>query len=96
MFNSIYGQYFLNLYSGQHKWTGYTNLLPMPDYATRQSDIERIITEIIDIKRWWFSLDETNLEYHGLIAQVMHGHHWQKVWINCKKSLLPITAATKN
>ena len=75
MFNSIYGQYFLNLYSGQHKWTGYTNLLPMPDYATRQSDIERIITEIIDIKRWWFSLDETNLEYHGLIAQVMHGHH---------------------
>lgn len=75
MFNSIYGQYFLNLYSGQHKWTGYTNLLPMPDYANRQSDIERIITEIIDIKRWWFSLDETNLEYHGLIAQVMHGHH---------------------
>ena len=55
MFNSIYGQYFLNLYSGQHKWTGYTNLLPMPDYANRQSDIERIITEIIDIKRWWFS-----------------------------------------
>lgn len=47
----------------------------MPDYANRQSDIERIITEIIDIKRWWFSLDETNLEYHGLIAQVMHGHH---------------------
>lgn len=50
----------------------------MPDYATRQSDIERIITEIIDIKRWWFSLDETNLEYHGLIAQVMHGHHLEE------------------
>lgn len=70
MFNSIYGQYFLNLYSGQHKWTGYTNLLPMPDYATRQSDIERIVNAIIDIKRKWFSLDETNLEYHGLIAQM--------------------------
>lgn len=70
MFNSIYGQYVLNLYSGQHKWTGYTNLLPMPDYATRQSDIERIVNAIIDIKRKWFSLDETNLEYHGLIAQM--------------------------
>lgn len=70
MFNSIYGQYFLNLYSGQHKWTGYTNLLPMPDYATRQSDIERIVNAIIAIKRKWFSLDETNLEYHGLVAQM--------------------------
>ena len=46
------------------------NLLPMPDYATRQSDIERIVNAIIDIKRKWFSLDETNLEYHGLIAQM--------------------------
>lgn len=46
------------------------NLLPMPDYATRQSDIECIVNAIIDIKRKWFSLDETNLEYHGLIAQM--------------------------
>lgn len=42
----------------------------MPDYAARQSDIERIVNAIIDIKRKWFSLDETNLEYHGLIAQM--------------------------
>lgn len=42
----------------------------MPDYAHRQSDIERIVNAIIDIKRKWFSLDETNLEYHGLIAQM--------------------------
>ena len=46
------------------------NLIPMPDYASRQSDIEKVINEIIDIKREWFSLDETNLEYHGLIAQL--------------------------
>lgn len=72
--NSIYSQFTINLYCGDHKQVGYVNLLPMPDYATRQSDIERIITEIIDIKRWWFSLDETNLEYHGLIAQVMDSH----------------------
>lgn len=75
LINSIIGQYSVNLYTAQHKHAGYMNLLPMPDYATRQSDIERIITEIIDIKRWWFSLDETNLEYHGLIAQVISSHH---------------------
>lgn len=58
--NSIISQYAINQYCGQHKGNGYVNLLPMPDYATRQSDIERK----------WFSLDETNLEYHGLIAQM--------------------------
>lgn len=73
--NSINSQYLINLYCGQHKRPGYVNLLPMPDYYTRQSDIERIITEIIDIKRWWFSLDETNLEYHGLVGQIMNSHH---------------------
>lgn len=46
------------------------NLLPMPDYNKRQSGIEKIVNEIIDIKRHWFSLDETNLEYHGLIEQL--------------------------
>lgn len=68
--NSITAQYTINLYTGQHKPSGYMQLLPMPDYATRQSDIERIVNAIIDIKRKWFSLDETNLEYHGLIAQI--------------------------
>ena len=68
--NSILSQYAINLYTGQHKINGNLNLLPMPDYATRQSDIERIVNAIIDIKRKWFSLDETNLEYHGLIAQI--------------------------
>ena len=68
--NSILSQYSINLYTGQHKISGNVNLLPMPDYAIRQSDIERIVNAIIDIKRKWFSLDETNLEYHGLIAQM--------------------------
>lgn len=68
--NSILSQYVINLYCGNHKQAGYVSLLPMPDYATRQSDIERIIKAIIDIKRKWFSLDETNLEYHGLLAQM--------------------------
>lgn len=69
LINSILGQYSINQYTGQHKHAGYMNLLPMPDYASRQSDIEEIVDTIIEIKRWAFSLDETNLEYHGLLAQ---------------------------
>lgn len=68
--NSIMAQYTINQYCAQHKVNGYVSLLPMPDYAIRQSDIEGIVNAIIDIKRKWFSLDETNLEYHGLIAQM--------------------------
>ena len=68
--NSILSQYTINLFTGQHKRPGYVNQLPMPDYASRQSDIEHIINAIIAIKRQWFSLDETNLEYHGLLAQI--------------------------
>lgn len=68
--NSIVSQYTINLYCAQHKGNGYVNLLPMPDYESRQEEIERIINEIIEIKRKLFSLDETNLEYHGLIGQL--------------------------
>lgn len=68
--NSNLSQYLINLYCAQHKGNGYVNLLPMPDYSSRQSDIERVVNNIIDIKRKWFSLDETNLEYHGLLAQI--------------------------
>ena len=42
----------------------------MPDYTSRQSAIEQIVNEIIVLKRKWFSFDEINLEYHGLIAQM--------------------------
>jgi len=68
--NSILSQYTINLYTGQHKINGNLNLLPMPDFPSRQSDIEIIVNSIIEIKRHFFSLDETNLEYHGLIAQL--------------------------
>lgn len=68
--NSIVAQYTINLYTAQHKISGNVNLLPIPDYESRQEEIERIVNEIIEIKRQWFSLDETNLEYHGLIGQL--------------------------
>lgn len=68
--NSIFAQYLLNLYSGGHKMTTYVNLLPMPYFEKASSTIESIINNSINIKRHFFSLDETNLEYHGLISQL--------------------------
>lgn len=68
--NSIYSQYIINQYCEQHKSNGYVNLLPMPDYSTRISNLENIVNNIIQLKRYLFSLDETNLEYRGLIAQL--------------------------
>lgn len=68
--NSSLTQYNISLYTTTHKPSGYLNLLPMPDYEQRQEEIERCVNEIIGLKRKWFSLDETNLEYHGLIGQL--------------------------
>lgn len=67
--NSIVGQYSINQYTAQHKHAGYMNLLPMPDFETSQDSIEEIVNAIIKIKRYWFSLDETNLEFRGLVSQ---------------------------
>lgn len=68
--NSILSQYFLNLYSGGHKMTTYVNQIPMPQYNSKTEQIFQTVADAIIIKRQWFSLDETNLEYHGLIAQI--------------------------
>ena len=70
LINSILSQYNINLYTAQHKQAGNMNLLPMPEYAKKQTEIENICDSVIAIKRHFFSLDETNLEYHGLIAQL--------------------------
>lgn len=70
LINSVFAQYLINQYCGQHKHAGYMNLLPMPDYDTKKSEIERISDSIISIKRHYFSFDETNLEYHGFLAQL--------------------------
>lgn len=66
--NSIVTQYTLNLYTGQHKPSGYMSLLPMPKYTGYENNIEDITKSIVFKKRSWFSLDETNLEYHGFIS----------------------------
>lgn len=85
--NSILSQYLINLYCGEHKRTGYTNLLPMPDYENKISDIEKIVKEIIEIKRHWFSLDETNLEYRGLISQININNSISKAIDSMQKAL---------
>ena len=68
--NSILSQYLINLYCGQHKVSGYVNLLPVPVFINHQYNIEQNINSIIKLKREWFCLDETNLEYHDLITHM--------------------------
>ena len=70
--NSIVAQYAINLYCGQHKGNGYVNILPIPFSVAKQNseNISKIAYSIIEIKQKWFSIDETNLEYHGLISQL--------------------------
>lgn len=68
--NSILAQYSINLYTGQHKWPVYVNLLPMPNHDENNIVVLNRVNDIVSIKRNFFSLDETNLEYHGLIAQL--------------------------
>ena len=68
--NSILSQSIINLYTGQHKRPGYVNLLPMPDFKSRQTALENIVRRIIELKRDWLSLDETNLEYRGFLSRL--------------------------
>lgn len=68
--NSIVAQYAINLYCEQHKGNGYVNILPMPSFLGKASEIEQIVNAIITIKRCWISFDETGLEYQGLISHL--------------------------
>ncbi|WP_298286821.1 BREX-1 system adenine-specific DNA-methyltransferase PglX [uncultured Lutibacter sp.] len=56
-FNSSLSQYLLSLYSGQHKASGYVNLLPLPSSKGFSNT-----NSIINIKRSSFEIDETCLE----------------------------------
>ena len=67
--NSIFSQYVINLYCGQHKTNGYINLIPFSvDSSKFENDILQKITEIINIKLKWYSLDETCLEFRHLLT----------------------------
>jgi len=66
--NSSLAQFSINTFCGQHKYSGYVNLLPLPDL--KENEISFIIANtkrIIQIRRKWFSVDETCLEFRKFI-----------------------------
>lgn len=65
--NSIVVQFNLNLYAGQHKASGYVNLLPFPLNQTADFKPDMLIN-IISLKRKWFSIDETCLEFRHMLS----------------------------
>ena len=68
--NSVLAQYLINLYTGDHKMYGYINILPIPEHKKSVETIMKLIDNIISLKRRWYSYDETNLEYHGLVGSL--------------------------
>jgi DNA-binding Lrp family transcriptional regulator len=67
--NSIVAQYVINTFCALHKYSGYVNLLPFPfninnDYA----ELTDLISKLLFIKRKWYSLDETCLEFNHLLS----------------------------
>ncbi|MFC5191890.1 BREX-1 system adenine-specific DNA-methyltransferase PglX [Algoriphagus aquatilis] len=69
--NSSLAQYVINLYCGQHKHVGYINILPFPKLDSEKTNSVIQNTErIIQIKRKYYSFDETNLEYEGILNQL--------------------------
>lgn len=67
--NSILCQYNLNLFAGQHKASGYVNLLPIPHINRLLDHIRENITSIIESKRNWYSMDETCLEFRHFLTK---------------------------
>jgi hypothetical protein len=66
-FNSILPQYVFNTYAGQHKASGYVNLMPYPRPSKEENSSKEFVLDILKIKRNSISLDETSLEFHHLL-----------------------------
>ncbi|HEX8594748.1 MAG TPA: BREX-1 system adenine-specific DNA-methyltransferase PglX [Pseudomonas sp.] len=67
--NSPIYQYLINLYCGQHKYSGYLNLLPqLVLTAEHRKIVVEYVSKIIDIKNRWLSCDETTIGYKGFIV----------------------------
>jgi hypothetical protein len=61
--NSSTAQFLLSLYAGQHKASGYVNLLPLTDSKPYEG-----VSELIELKRGSFETDETCLETSLLLT----------------------------
>lgn len=64
--NSSLAQFSVNQYCGQHKHCGYINLLPLPGMSGQLRDeVGGRCKAIVELKRKWYRLDETCLEFVG-------------------------------
>ncbi len=63
--NSTFASRILNTYAGQHKYSGYINLMPAPDFEASSYKLKKQIVskveEIISLKEKYFSWDETTI-----------------------------------
>ena len=66
--NSILVQYNLNLFAGQHKASGYINLLPLPFRGILDSSIQNQLLDSIKLKQKYYSYDETCLEFNNFLS----------------------------
>ena len=67
LLNSAPASRLLNSYCGQHKYSGYVNLLPCPPMESPESrELARSTAEAVEIKRRAFASDETSLIFSEL------------------------------
>lgn len=68
--NSTFASRILNTYAGQHKYSGYINLMPAPDIDSSSLKLkERIVKkveQIISLKEKYFLWDETTLLFESI------------------------------
>jgi hypothetical protein len=87
-FNSIVPQYVFNTYAGQHKASGYVNLMP---YPKKERNILKKnfshVTLILEMKRKYFSWDETGLEFHHLLKEFSKSSSLKNRIIDLQKNL---------
>jgi len=68
--NSHFASRLLNTYAGQHKYSGYVNLLPIPSLDGNYDKIICFVKEVIAIKEKYFSFDETTINFVGPFIDV--------------------------
>lgn len=62
--NSAIASRILNTYSGQHKYSGYVNLLPLPIISENvKKEIALRVEAVVSLKLKWFSFDETSIMF---------------------------------
>jgi hypothetical protein len=68
--NSSIAQYLINLYCGQHKYSGYINLLPFPDLTKKDiALLNELIDNILQKSKYIASFNECNICFSGLVME---------------------------